>query len=78
MKVYQVVWDSKAKESLKAIVLFIREESPSAAKKVRVELLKLAASLRHMPERFSSEPYLDHKGKSYRSIRNGVIESFIG
>ena len=40
MKLYRVVWDSTAKESLKGITLYIKEESPSAAKKVRTELLK--------------------------------------
>ncbi len=68
MKLYRVIWDSKAKEALKAITLFIKEESPTAAKKVRRELLKLTASLKHMPERFSTEPYLEHKGNDYRSI----------
>ena len=45
MKLYRVIWDNKAKESLKAITLFIKEESPTAAKKVKTELLKLTASL---------------------------------
>lgn len=31
MKHYRVVWDINAKESLKEIVLYIKEESPSAA-----------------------------------------------
>jgi plasmid stabilization system protein ParE len=68
MKLYRVIWDSRAKESLKAITLFIKEESPAAAQKVRIELLKLTASLKRMPERFSAEPYLEHKGNEYRSI----------
>ena len=62
MKTYRVIWDRRAKESLKAIILFIKEESPAAARKVMVELLKLTTSLKKMPERFSTEPYLDHKG----------------
>jgi plasmid stabilization system protein ParE len=68
MILYRVIWDEKAKESLKEITLFIKEESPTAAKKVRTELLKLTASLNKMPERFSVEPYLEHKGKEYRSV----------
>lgn len=68
MKLYRVIWDNKAKESLKAITLFIKEESPTAAKKVKTELLKLTASLEQMPERFSIERYLEHKENEYRSI----------
>ena len=68
VKLYRVIWDNRAKESLKAITLFINEESPTAAKKVRKELLKLTASLKKMPERFSIEPYLEHKGYEYRSV----------
>ncbi|HMQ00391.1 MAG TPA: type II toxin-antitoxin system RelE/ParE family toxin [Cyclobacteriaceae bacterium] len=68
MKLYRIIWDSRAKESLKAIILFIKEESPTAAEKVRKELLKLTASLKKMPERFSTEPYLEHKGNEYRSV----------
>jgi plasmid stabilization system protein ParE len=68
MTIYRVVWDNKAKESLKAIILYIKEESPPAAKKVRTELFKLTASLKKMPERFSTEPYLELRGNEYRSV----------
>ena len=68
MKSYQVIWDVKASESLKGITLYIKEESPTAAKKVRTEILKLAASLKKFPERFSIEPYLENKGNEYRSV----------
>jgi len=68
MKLYRVVWDARAKESLRAITLYIKEESPVAAKKVRKELLRLTASLKKMPERFSIEPYLENKGNEYRSV----------
>lgn len=68
MKQYRVIWDTRARQSLKAITLYIKEESPNAAIKVRKELLKLTASLKKMPERFSSEPYLEQKGNEYRSV----------
>jgi len=68
MKLYRVRWDTNAKASLKAIVHYIKEESPAAAKKVRTGLLKLTASLKKMPERYSLEPYLEHKGNEYRSV----------
>jgi len=65
---YQVIWDIKAKQSLKDIFLYLKEESPSAANKVRNELLKLTSSLEKMPERFSSEYYLRDKGNEYHSV----------
>jgi plasmid stabilization system protein ParE len=68
MKSYSVVWDTVAKESLVEIVKYIKKDSPSAAKKVREELLKLTASLKSMPERFSVESYLAHKGNEFRSV----------
>lgn len=68
MTLYRVIWDSRAKKTLKAITQYIKEESPATAKGVRKELLKLTASLKKMPERFLTEPYLEHKGNEYRSI----------
>ncbi|GAB5524530.1 MAG: hypothetical protein Roseis2KO_24020 [Roseivirga sp.] len=67
-KTYSVVWDVKAKEALKEIFDYIKDDSPSAAKKVRITLLQLAASLRTYPNKFAAEPYLAHKGKNYRSV----------
>ncbi|WP_225870892.1 type II toxin-antitoxin system RelE/ParE family toxin [Pedobacter cryophilus] len=37
-RIYTVIWDKDAKESLKDIYLYIKEESPNAAKKVRLEI----------------------------------------
>jgi hypothetical protein len=34
---------------------YVREESPSAAQKLRVELLKITSGLKNIPERFSRE-----------------------
>ncbi len=68
MESYQVIWDEKAKESLKEITLYIKEESPTAAKKVRIEILQLAASLATLANRFPIEPYLENKGNEYRSV----------
>ncbi|QEK51915.1 type II toxin-antitoxin system RelE/ParE family toxin [Pedobacter aquae] len=65
---YQVVWDIKAKESLRAIYLYIKEASPSAAIMVRKEILNLTASLQKMPERFSTETYLKGSNKEFRSV----------
>jgi len=68
MKIYRVLWDAGARESLRLIVLYIKEESPAAAIKVRSELLNLTSSLTKMPERFSVEAYLEIRGNEYRSI----------
>ena len=68
MKTYLVIWDLEARNSLKEIYLYIQKESPSAAKKVRNEILKITKKLHKMPERFVSERYLTHKGKEYHSF----------
>ncbi|MFY0602266.1 MAG: type II toxin-antitoxin system RelE/ParE family toxin [Cyclobacteriaceae bacterium] len=68
MKKYKVTWDSYAKESLKSIVQHIKDDSPPAAQKVKIELLKLAQSLNNKPNRFSKEFYLEDKEGNYRSV----------
>lgn len=45
MKEYKVIWDIEAKKSLKTIVEYIKMDSPSAAQKVKVVLLRIAGSL---------------------------------
>ncbi len=68
MRKYKVSWDTYAKASLKSIVEYIKEDSPSAAQKVKNELLKIAGSLKDKPNRFSEEPYLEDKEGNYRSV----------
>jgi plasmid stabilization system protein ParE len=65
---YKVTWDTQAKESLKYIVQQIKVDSPSAAQKVKTELLKLAQSLNDKPNRYSQEYYLEDKEGNYRSV----------
>ena len=68
MKIFPVIWDENAKESLRDIYLYVKEASPNAAKKVRLEILKLTSSLSKNPERFSAEKYLSKKGKEFHSV----------
>lgn len=68
MKKYKVIWDTYAKASLKSIVEYIKEGSPSAAQKVKKELLKIANSLKDKPNRFSQEPYLEDREGNYHSV----------
>jgi plasmid stabilization system protein ParE len=68
MKEYRVIWDSYAKASLKSIIDYIKEDSPTAAQRVKIELLKLAKSLRDKPNRFSEEFYLAEREGNYRSV----------
>jgi len=65
---YNVLWDNEAKASLKSIINYIKHDSPAAAQKVKQALLRLAASLEQMPDRFSTEPYLEGKPGNYRSV----------
>jgi len=78
MKLYRVIWDTRAKESLKAIVLYIKEESPTAAKKVRSELLKLTASLKKCRNDFQQNLILSIKEMNTDPLRNGVTRLFTG
>jgi plasmid stabilization system protein ParE len=68
MRKYKVIWDTYAKESLKSIVEYIKEDSPSAAQKVKNEFLRIARSLNDKPNRFSQEPYLEEREGNYRSV----------
>ncbi len=68
MRKYKVIWDTYAKVSLKFIIQYIKEDSPSSAQKVKIELLRIAKSLNDKPNRFSQEPYLVNKEGNYRSV----------
>ncbi|MGV3503454.1 MAG: type II toxin-antitoxin system RelE/ParE family toxin [Adhaeribacter sp.] len=65
---YRVLWDNEAKAALKSIIVYIKQDPPAAAQKVKQALLQLAASLEQMPDRFSAEPYLAGKPGNYRSV----------
>ena len=57
-----------AKESLRAIIDYIKKDSPTAAVKVRKKLIDITKSLNELPERFSKEEYLSGKPGNYRSV----------
>lgn len=61
-------WDRLAKENLDQIFDFIAEDSMTAARKVKKELIKLAHSLNDFPGKFSAEPYLEDEPENYRSV----------
>ncbi len=67
-KIYKVVIPASAKESLREIIQYIKLDSPSAAKNVRLKLLELAKSLSISPERFSRESFLESLSGNYRSV----------
>ncbi len=69
MQKYKVIWDDFAKDSLKSIVAYIKEDSPTAARNVKRELLNTAKSLSDKPNRFSKEYNLNLKKGNYRSVR---------
>ena len=62
----KVVWDNKAKQSLKEIYRYIKKDSPRAAAKVRNAIAKLAGSLNVFPKRHQVELMIDDK--AYRSV----------
>ncbi len=61
-------WDKRAKENLDSIYDFIAEESVSAARYVKKELIKLAHSLNVFPEKYSKEEHLANEPENYRSV----------
>ena len=61
-------WDNKAKENLDRIYDFIAEDSVSAARYVKKNLVKLAHSLNDFPEKYSREEYLTNEPENYRSV----------
>lgn len=61
-------WDRLAKDNLDQIFDFIAEDSVTAARNVKKELIKLAHSLNDFPEKFSSEPYLEDEPGNYWSV----------
>ncbi len=61
-------WDKLAKKNLDDIFNYIAEDSITAAKKVKKELVKLAHSLNNFPEKFSVEEFLADEPENYRSV----------
>ncbi|MCD6564748.1 MAG: type II toxin-antitoxin system RelE/ParE family toxin [Bacteroidales bacterium] len=61
-------WDNKAKENLDRIYDFIAEDSVSAARYVKKNLIELAHSLNDFPEKYSREEYLANEPENYRSV----------
>ena len=53
----KVVWSKGAVKSLKKIYEDLNLKSPSAAKKVRTEILKSCASLINYPEKYQLDEY---------------------
>ena len=51
-----------------AIYEYIAEDSVSAARRVKKELIKLAHSLSDFPEKYSIEEYLANEPENYRSV----------
>lgn len=61
-------WDRLAKDKLDDIYAYIAEDSVTAARKVKKELVSLARSLNDFPEKFSLEKYLADEPENYRSV----------
>lgn len=76
-KYYRVVIPPTAKESLQEIVKHIKQDSPTAAIKVRKTLLEKAKSLKELPERFSREMFLIDKPGIIVLSPFGIIKLFI-
>lgn len=63
-----IPWDNKAKENLDRIYDYIAQDSVSAARYVKKNLVELASSLKDFPEKYSSEEFLANEPDNYRSV----------
>lgn len=61
-------WDRLAKDNLDNIYSYIAEDSVTAARMVKKELVKLAHNLNDFPEKFSVEEYLADEKENFRSV----------
>jgi plasmid stabilization system protein ParE len=61
-------WDRLAKKNLDEIFNYISGDSFTAARKVKMELVKLAHSLNDFPEKYSVEEFLIGEPENYRSV----------
>ena len=68
MKRYRVVVSNQAKQSLRNIVEYIAEDSPTAANYVRKSLIELIKTLERSPEKYAREPLLESRKGNYRSV----------
>ena len=65
---YRVVILSEAEAELEEAYCFIREDSPSSAKRWREKLLQKAKSLQSLPERCAVAPESDALGAEVRHL----------
>jgi plasmid stabilization system protein ParE len=65
-KKFPVIWDDLAIKSLKEIYLYIKNDSPKSAVKVKKAIVKLASSLSSSPYRHKVEFVVGNK--EYRSV----------
>jgi len=71
---YKVVWDKKARTSLRKIYNYIKKrESEQQASKVRTEIRDLARSLGFMPHKYARDPFTEEETDD---IRYKVIWSY--
>ena len=70
MKKKKVIWSQRAKDSLKVHRDYIKEESVSAAKRVKTEIIKASKELILYPEKYQADEYHpDNTGNIRRFFR---------
>lgn len=62
----KVVWTTKAKDSLKTHCQYIAEDSPSAAKKVKREIVLTTKALSYTPNLFQLDEYYPNNAGDIR------------
>jgi plasmid stabilization system protein ParE len=73
LKKFKVVWTEEAAESLDFFCEYIHERSPSAAKKVKKEIIQTAKRLSVYPEMFQIDEFLMSQLKISEGSFGGAI-----
>ena len=63
-----VVWDSEALSELKTAYEYLKERSPSSAKKVRKAILEKTKALANHPEMYEPDRFKNNNDGNYRAF----------
>ena len=64
----KVQWDEAAKNSFKAAIRYIREDSVKNAEKVKKELLKKINSLKDNPDKYPLDKFMNNNDGTFRAF----------
>ena len=73
----KIVWLTRAKEDFKQIIIYIKQDSPQNAQKVKTDVLSKISILSTHPERYPPDKFKllnsDSKFRAFELIRSGFL-----